>query len=100
VKEATFDERPAYELEVTYDAEVGSDSWYFYLDKETKALVGYRFYHDKTANDGEYITLEGEATGAGIRLPRERKWYRHQDGGFLGTDTIRSIAVAGGNASP
>lgn len=97
-KEATFDGRPAYELEVAYDANVGTDTWYFYLDKETHALIGYRFYHDKTANDGEYITLAEEATGAGLRLPRVRKWYRHQDDGFLGTDTVRSISPAGEDA--
>ena len=90
-KETTFDGRRALELEVTYDADVGSDRWYFYLDPETSALIGYRFYHDRSANDGEYILLSEEATGAGLRLPKVRRWYRHEDDGFLGTDTIRSI---------
>lgn len=91
VHEKTFEQTPAYELKVTYDEEVGGDTWYFYLERDSYALIGYRFYHDESKNDGEYIVLEGEAEGAGLRLPRHRKWYRHQDDGYLGTDTIESI---------
>jgi hypothetical protein len=92
-KEASFQGKPAYELKVTYDEGVGSDTWYFYLDRETFALTGYRFYHDETARDGEYIFLSGTTSGLGLNLPRERKWYRHQDDGYLGTDTIQSITA-------
>ena len=60
-------------------------------DRKTYALVGYRFYHDESKNDGEYIVLEGEASGAGLKLPKTRKWYRHEDDGFLGTDIIESM---------
>ncbi|MDX1939768.1 MAG: DUF6503 family protein [Saprospiraceae bacterium] len=80
--------KPAYKLKVTYDANVGSDTWYFYFDLKTYALVGYRFYHDETKNDGEYILLEDEAVINGLRLPKNRKWYMHQDAKFLGTDTL------------
>jgi hypothetical protein len=90
--ETTFEGRPVHELQVTYDPEIGTDVWFFYLDRETHALVGYRFYHDPSARDGEYIVLSGEIEGAGLRLPRVRRWYRNQDGGFLGADTTRSIA--------
>ena len=90
-KETTFQGRNAYELRVTYDEDVGSDTWYFYLDRSTYALIGYRFYHDESKNDGEYITLEEEASGAGLKLPRIRKWYRHQNEEFLGTDTIETL---------
>jgi len=90
-KETTFRDQKAWELKVTYDESVGQDTWYFYLDPTTYALIGYRFYHDESKNDGEYITLEGEAQGAGLRLPKIRNWYRHADEGHLGTDTIVSI---------
>ncbi len=90
-REKEYQGHAVYELEVTYDEPVGQDSWYFYLDRTTYALVGYRFYHDESKNDGEYIVLEGEASGAGLKLPQNRKWYRHEDDGFLGTDTIESI---------
>ncbi len=91
---STFQGREAYELRVTYDEGVGSDTWYFYLDPKTFALIGYRFYHDESKNDGEYITLEEVAAGGGVRLPRVRKWYMHADDRFLGTDTIESIETA------
>lgn len=90
-REKEYQGHAVYELKVTYDEEVGQDTWYFYLDRETYALVGYRFYHDEGKNDGEYIVLEGEANGAGLKLPKTRKWYRHTDDGFLGTDTIESM---------
>lgn len=80
-------------LRVTYDESVGTDTWYFYFDPTSYALVGYRFYHDEAKGDGEYITLEEEATGGEdlVRLPRIRKWYRNADDGYLGTDTILSL---------
>jgi hypothetical protein len=92
-KESSFQGTPAFELRVTYDEKVGSDTWYFYFDRGTFALVGYRFYHDETARDGEYILLGGTTSGQGLKLPRERKWYRHQDDGYLGTDTLESITA-------
>jgi hypothetical protein len=99
VKTDTFDGHAALALRVTYDEAVGSDTWYFYFDPESAALIGYRFYHDEVANDGEYITLAGETElRAGedllLRLPRERTWYTHQGDRLLGTDTL--VRMTGG----
>ncbi len=91
VEKMEFEGRPAWQIRVTYSEEVGSDTWYYYFDPEDGALIGYRFYHDEEANDGEYITLEGLEEGAGLRLPRSRAWYTHQEGRHLGTDTLVSI---------
>ncbi len=86
-----FEGRPALELRVTYDEEVGSDVWYVYFDPETHAMIGYRFYHDEAANDGEYITLDRVEEAAGLVLPKTRAWYTHRDDKHLGTDTLMSI---------
>ena len=75
-------------LKVTYEASVGADTWYFYLDPANYALVGTRFYHDESKNDGEYIILEGEVAFEGIRLPKTRKWYYNNNDEFLGEDEI------------
>ncbi len=80
-------------IRVTYEKSVGQDIWYFYFDPASAALVGYRFYHDESKNDGEYITLEGEAEASGIRLPKVRKWYTHQEDKYLGVDTIESLQI-------
>lgn len=95
VTATTFEERPVYDLKVTYDEGVGGDVWYFYFDRESYALVGYRFYHDEAKNDGEVIHLEGEIHGegqaAGMRLPQRRTWYTHGDHRLLGTDTLVGV---------
>ncbi len=96
VTRTTFAERPVYALRVTYDADVGSDTWYFYFDPETSALVGSRFYHDEAANDGEYLVFEGEVVHDGIRLPKTMRWYVNADGRFLGADTVVAYAHEGG----
>lgn len=83
-----FNEIGAWKLKVTYDPTVGDDIWYFYFAKDDYRLVGYRFYHDESANDGEYIVLEGEAKVGDLLLPASRKWYMHVDDKFLGTDII------------
>lgn len=64
VRRTTFNERQVPVLRVTYAEEVGKDIWYFYVDPETWALTGCRFFHDESKNDGEYIAYEGE-----IRAP-------------------------------
>jgi len=80
--------RDAWEVKVTYDPEVGGDLWYFYFDPEDYRLVGYRFHHDATETDGEYIPLEGLVEVGGLRLPAARSWYTVADDRLLGTDTL------------
>jgi len=91
VIETTYAGQPVLGLKVTYDETVGSDTWYFYLQPDTYALVGYRFYHDETKNDGEYITLEGEQEIGDLRIPKTRSWYTHGEDKYLGTDTLKAI---------
>lgn len=87
-KRTDFFGKELWEIRVTYAAEVGADIWYFYFDPDTFALSGYRFYHDEAKNDGEYILLEGEITINGVRFPKERAWYTHQEGTYLGNDDL------------
>lgn len=91
VTATTFEERPVYDLRVTYDADVGRDVWYFYFDRESSALVGYRFYHDEAKNDGEVILLDGEVEAGGLRLPKRRTWITHADQRTLGTDVLLAV---------
>lgn len=88
VKTIAFDGRSLLQLKVSYEPAVGKDIWYFYFDPSTYALSGYRFYHDESKNDGEYILLSGEQKVGPLRLPKTRKWYTHQDDKFLGTDEL------------
>jgi hypothetical protein len=88
IRETDFHGQPVLSLRVNYDPEVGGDTWYFYFDPDSAALVGYRFYHDEAANDGEYIVLEGEVKSGSLRLPKARTWYTHGDERLLGTDTL------------
>lgn len=76
------------EVKVTYDPEVGADTWYFYFDSSTYALSGYRFYHDESKNDGEYILISGEEQVGPLRLPKTRAWYTHKEDKLLGTDEL------------
>ncbi len=88
-----FDDRDVESIRVEYDADVGTDTWYFYFDPETAELVGCRFYHDETANDGEYIHMEGLTAAGSLRIPRHRRWFVNADGRFLGADEVRSMEV-------
>ena len=90
VTTTAFQGQEVLSMKVTYDEEVGADIWYFYFHPMTYALVGYRFYHDETANDGEYIPLEGEEIINGIRFPKTRTWYVNKDDRLLGTDILEN----------
>ncbi len=82
-------------IRVTYDPEVGGDTWYFYFDPDSAELVGCRFYHDEAANDGEYIVFDDLIEADGLRIPQRRRWYVNADDAFLGEDVIESLTLGG-----
>lgn len=86
----TFQDQDCLAMRVTYEKAVGEDIWYFYFHPSSYALIGYRFYHEEEKNDGEYITLEGEETVQGIKIPKTRHWYYNKDDKFLATDLLIS----------
>ncbi|MDE2980263.1 MAG: DUF6503 family protein [Gemmatimonadota bacterium] len=88
IGDGEFDGQPSRVARVTYDPEVGSDTWYFYFEPGSYRLIGYRFYHDEAAGDGEYILLSGEREVRGMRIPVERRWYTNADDRYLGTDIL------------
>ncbi|MCB0372866.1 MAG: hypothetical protein KDD31_07660 [Muricauda sp.] len=91
VQKKTFKGKEYLVLKVTYDAEVGTDDWYFYFDPKTYAMEVYQFYHDQSKNDGEYILLSGMEEINGIKMPKIRAWYVNKDNKYLGTDTLEKI---------
>jgi len=93
VTDTMFDDRSVQSVRLTYDPSVGGDTWYFYFDPTSGQLVGARFYHDESLNDGEYLLFEGLVEDAGLRLVKRREWYVNADDRFLGTDEIQSIEV-------
>lgn len=94
VQESEFNDQPCYQIKITYEAEVGSDTWYYYFDKENYAMIGYRFYHDEEINDGEYITLEGLLDFNGMRIPQLRKWFVNKDDKYLGGDRLIASEIS------
>lgn len=93
VTSTTFEGKDVLAIKVMYDEAVGSDTWYFYFHPSTYAMVGYRFYHDESKNDGEYIVLEGMSIQKGLRIPKDRAWYTNGDKRLLGTDMLVSMDV-------
>lgn len=89
----TFQGQPVLALKVTYDEQVGADTWYFYFNPNTYAMTGYRFYHDESLNDGEYIVLTGMSIKGGMRIPKDRAWYVNADDRLLGTDYLVDMDV-------
>ena len=89
----SYNDQEALKVRVTYDPEVGGDTWYFYFHPDTARLIGYRFYHDESKNDGEYIHLDGEIENGGLRLPAKRSWFFHSNDEFLGEDEAVSLTV-------
>ena len=89
-------------LKVSYDQEVGKDTWYFYFDPKTYAMEVYQFYHDESKNDGEYILLSGLEDINGIQMPKKRDWYYNSNDKFLGSDLLipnEGVITSGKNSS-
>lgn len=85
--EAGLDGKIYRMLQVTYEASVGKDNWFFYLDPQTYAMQAYQFNHGQPAT-GEYILLSQELTVQGIKIPKIRKWYLNKNQQYLGTDIL------------
>lgn len=90
---ARFNGMDVLVLKVTYDENVGSDTWYFYFHPGTYAMLGYRFYHNEALNDGEYITLDGLEIQQGMRIPKNRTWFTNKENRWLGTDKLISLKL-------
>ena len=91
VTEAQFMGVNYLKLRVTYEAEVGKDIWYFYINPETYEMTAYQFFHDENKGDGEYITLEGTVEIDGIKIPKKRTWITNKEDKLLGVDDIAKI---------
>ena len=76
-------------LKVTYDEQIGKDTWYFYFDPETYAMEVYQFFKDESKMDGEFILLSETEIINGIKMPKKRDWYYNKNEQFLGTDTLK-----------
>lgn len=87
-----FKGKDYWQLKVTYDANVGSDVWFFYFNTETYAMEAYQFYKGDPQGEGkdtgEYILLSEIGTVNGILMPKIRRWFYNKDDAFLGTDFL------------
>ncbi len=83
-----FKEKNYLVLKVSYEKEVGEDTWYFYFDPSTYAMEVYQFYHEEEKNDGEFILLSGLETVNEIKMPKKRAWYYNKGEKYLGTDIL------------
>lgn len=90
IEKKTFKGKDYLVLKVTYDEEVGKDTWYFYFNPKTYAMEVYQFFKDESKNDGEYILLSGLEDINGIKMPKNRAWYYNKNNGYLGTDYLSS----------
>lgn len=80
-------------LKATYDKNVGSDVWFFYLDPTTFKMEIYQFFKMDEAgkiipHSGEYILLSGNHVVNDINMPKTRKWYYNKNDQYLGADVI------------
>jgi len=89
VERKTFKGKEYLVLKVTYDQEVGKDTWFFYFDPKSYAMEIYQFLKDSKPNTGEYILLSGMEIINEIKMPKTRAWYYNKDDKYLGTDVLK-----------
>lgn len=79
-----LNEQEYWVVEVPYE----KDTWYFYLDPSNYELKAYKFYQDMNTKKGEIIFLNGLLEVDGMKIPKNRSWYRTEKDEFLGTDYL------------
>jgi hypothetical protein len=95
IEKKTFKGKEYLVLKATYEANVGSDVWFFYFDPTTYAMEIYQFFKTDDSgklksDSGEYILLTGEHTVNSIKIPKDRAWYYNKDDKYLGTDVLKN----------
>lgn len=88
VKLDTFNGKKYWVLKIDYEQSVGTDTWFFYINTANFALEGYRFFHNRSPNDGEYVILSDIIEINGVKIPKVRKWFLNKDNVYLGTDFL------------
>lgn len=83
-RKTTYENLPAFEVRVPYK----SDTWYFYFDRVSYRLLGYKFYQDEEEINGEWIRLEEQILVEGILMPKKRSWYTLPEEKYLGMDIL------------
>ncbi len=89
VQRKKFNQKEYLVLKVTYEKEIGKDTWYFYFNPKNYAMEVYQFFHDENKNDGEYILLTDEEIIHDIKMPKNRAWYMNKDDRYLGKDILK-----------
>lgn len=91
VKIDTFNKKNYYVLRADFEKGIGTDTWYLYINPENYAMEGYRFYHNRKPNDGEFIICEGLLNVQEMKIPKIRYWYSNANGEYGATDIVERI---------
>jgi hypothetical protein len=84
----TFNQKIYLVLKAHFEKGIGNDTWYLYIDPKTYAVEGYRFYHNRKPNDGEFIICSEIIDIQKIKIPRVRTWYSNENGEYIATDIV------------
>ncbi|WOK05916.1 DUF6503 family protein [Imperialibacter roseus] len=91
LNEETFNGKACWVVKVTYEPSTDDETWYFYIDKETFLLAGYRFYFDESKGEGEFIFVDSYQSLNGLQLPKLKKWHWNKDSTHFRTDELLKI---------
>ena len=91
VRMDTFNGKKYLVLSVKYEKGIGTDTWFHYINPQTFALEGYRFYHNRKPNDGEFIICQDLIEVEGIRMPKVRLWHENKTGAYMATDILDKV---------
>ncbi|GLR16845.1 DUF6503 family protein [Portibacter lacus] len=80
---------PYQVVKVTYDPEIGSDTWLFYFHPKTSVLELVEFSKDGTFQSGETIELNNKIKYQKMLLPGQLKWLVLPDRRFLAEENIK-----------
>lgn len=78
-------------IKVTYEPNVGTYTWLFYFDKETRALDLMEFSKDGTFQNGETIELNNKLSYQKMILPGQLKWLVLPERNFLAEENIKYL---------
>ena len=89
VTKTTFDQKPAYRIEVALREPLFSKHWWVFIDRKDYSFLGLEmFEREGNKITGERLIFDDRVVLEKTSVPRIKHWYDLESGEFLGSDIL------------
>ena len=89
ITKATFNQRPAYRIEITLKKPFFSKNWWVFIGQKDYSFLGLEMFNEEDGKiTGERLVFEDRVPIEKTSIPRIKHWYDMESGQYLGSDIL------------